>query len=68
MAALQRSLATRDTGVAGPTDFLGTLTQQTVWALQKRNDLVRDAALKLNKRYALEHDRALPPVGGSGSP
>lgn len=47
--------------------MFGHLTQQGVWALQKRHGLVRDAIVGPNTRYALAHDSALRPEGGSGS-
>ncbi|HKJ12033.1 MAG TPA: peptidoglycan-binding protein [Ornithinimicrobium sp.] len=67
VASLQRSLAARGYWCGRADGVFGHLTQQAVWALQKRHGLVRDAIVGPNTRAALAYDTTLRPVGGSGS-
>ncbi len=67
VASLQQSLAARGYWCGRADGVFGHLTQQAVWALQKRHGLVRDAIVGPHTRYALAHDSALAPAGGSGS-
>ncbi|MGB3829104.1 MAG: peptidoglycan-binding protein [Ornithinimicrobium sp.] len=67
VASLQRSLAARGYWCGRADGVFGHLTQQAVWALQKRHGLVRDAIVGPNTRAALRNGAALTPVGGSGT-
>ncbi|MGC1207057.1 MAG: peptidoglycan-binding protein [Ornithinimicrobium sp.] len=67
VASLQRSLGARGYWCGRADGVFGHLTQQAVWALQKRHGLVRDAVVGPKTRAALEHDSALKPKGGSGT-
>lgn len=67
VATLQRSLARRGYWCGTADGVFGHLTQQAVWALQKRHGLVRDAIVGPNTRAALAYDTRLAPVGGAGS-
>ncbi|MGB5951385.1 MAG: L,D-transpeptidase family protein [Ornithinimicrobium sp.] len=64
---LQRDLSARGYWCGRADGVFGHLTQQAVWALQKRHGLVRDAIVGPNTRSALARDTRLRPVGGSGS-
>ncbi|MGB7449280.1 MAG: peptidoglycan-binding protein [Ornithinimicrobium sp.] len=66
VATLQRTLARRGYWCGIADGVFGHLTQQAVWALQKRNGLVRDAIVGPNTRAALAYDTTLAPVGGAG--
>lgn len=67
VASLQRSLSARGYWCGRADGSFGHLTQQAVWALQKRHGLVRDAIVGPNTRAALTNDTTLRPAGGSGS-
>lgn len=67
VASLQRSLSARGYWCGRADGVFGHLTQQAVWALQKRHGLVRDAVVGPNTRAALARDTKLSPAGGSGS-
>ncbi len=67
VASLQRSLAGHGYWCGWADGVFGHLTQQAVWALQKRHGLVRDAIVGPNTRAALSRDTPLAPVGGSGT-
>lgn len=67
VASLQRSLSARGYWCGSNDGVFGHLTQQGVWALQKRHGLVRDAIVGPKSRIALANDTTLSPAGGSGS-
>ncbi len=67
VASLQSSLGARGYWCGRPDGVFGHLTQQAVWALQKRHGLVRDAVVGPNTRAALDNDTTLRPSGGSGT-
>lgn len=67
VTSLQRSLAAAGYWCGTADGVFGHLTQQAVWALQKRHGLVRDAVVGARTRAALSDDTPLRPVGGSGS-
>ncbi|MGB3763393.1 MAG: peptidoglycan-binding domain-containing protein [Ornithinimicrobium sp.] len=54
VVSLQRSLAARGYWCGRADGVFGHLTQQAVWALQKRHGLVRDAVVGPNTRAALD--------------
>lgn len=66
VASLQRSLSQRGYWCGRADGIFGHLTQQAVWALQKRHGLTRDAIFGRNTRAALAHDSTISPAGGSG--
>lgn len=67
VAWLQRRLNSRGYWCGRADGSFGHLTQQAVWALQKRNGLTRDAVFGRNTRSALTNDSRIRPAGGSGS-
>jgi N-acetylmuramoyl-L-alanine amidase len=67
VASLQRKLAAAGYWCGRADGAFGHLTQQAVWAVQKRNRLVRDGIAGPRTFDALAHGGALAPVGGSGS-
>ncbi len=67
VASLQRSLSARGYWCGRADGSFGHLTQQAVWALQKRHGLVRDAVVGPKTRAALTNDTMLSPAGGSGT-
>lgn len=67
VATLQRRLGAAGYWCGRADGSFGHLTQQAVWAVQKRNGLVRDGIAGPRTVSALAHGGVLAPVGGSGS-
>ncbi len=66
VAWLQRRLNSRGYWCGQADGDFGHLTQQALWALQKRNGLYRDAVFGRGTRDALTNDTRISPAGGSG--
>ena len=67
VVSLQGLLNRRGYWCGSADGVFGHLTQQAVWALQKRHALMRDAIVGPNTRAALAYDTSLAPAGGGGS-
>lgn len=66
VAWLQRSLGHRGYWCGTADGAFGHLTQQALWAMQKRHGLTRDAVFGANARAAMANDTRISPAGGSG--
>lgn len=67
VTTLQRDLTNKGYWCGAVDGSFGHLTQQAVWAVQKRNGLVRDAVVGPATRTALANGTRQAPVGGRGN-